>query len=247
MLQSMRASKREETSLPGAAILAEAEALAAARQRQQPCTELSTPGQHWIAVPLPKRPQVARIAIPARANADERVPVVVALHGAGGSENMFFDAYGNGGLVKACVARGWFVIAPRCPLLGGVDLPALLAAMATRWPIDPQRVVLVGHSMGAMQAIAAIVEKGANYRAVAALGGGGRVPTNARLDLPSFVGIGNRDFARSNAVQLHEALRRAGSKSELREYPDVEHLTVVQIATPDVVSFFAAALTPPPR
>lgn len=101
--------------------------------------------------------------------------------------------------------------------------------------------------MGAMQSFAAIVEKGANYRAVAALGGGGRVPKNARLDLPSFVGIGNRDFARSNAVQLHEALRRAGSKSELREYPDVEHLTVVQIATPDVVSFFAAALTPPPR
>lgn len=133
MLQSMRAGKREVTSLPGAAILAEAEALAAARQRQQPGTELSTPGQHWIAVPLPKRQQVARIANPARASADERVPVVVALHGAGGSENMLFDAYGNGGLVQACVARGWFVIAPRCPLLGGVNLPALLAAMATRW------------------------------------------------------------------------------------------------------------------
>lgn len=247
MLQSMRTGKREETSFPGAVLLHEAEALAATRQRRTTCAELAMPGQHWIAVPLQRRPQVARIAVPARANADERLPVVIALHGAGGSENMFFDAYGNGGLVQACVARGWLVIAPRCPLLGSVDLQALLDAMATRWPIDRQRVALVGHSMGAMQSIAAVVEKGASYRAVAALGGGGRVPKGTRIDVPSFVGVGSRDFARSNAIQLHESLRRAGSKSELREFPDVEHLTVVQIATPEVVAFLAAALAPPPR
>jgi pimeloyl-ACP methyl ester carboxylesterase len=247
MLQSMRSSKREETTLPGAAILGEAEALAAAVASGKPSDLLARPGQHWIAVPSPTRSQVARIAIPTGAKADERLPVVVALHGAGGSENMFFDAYGNGALVQACVERGWFVIAPRCGLLGGVDLPALLEAMATRWPIDRQRVVLVGHSMGAMQAVAAAVAPGANYRAIAALGGGGRVPANARLSLPSFVGIGSRDFARGNALQLHAALQRAGSKGELREYGDVEHLTIVQIATPDVLDFFTAALAPSTR
>lgn len=98
-----------------------------------------------------------------------------------------------------------------------------------------------------MQSIAAIVAKDSNYRAVAALGGGGRVPKDSRLALPSFVGVGSRDFARGNAVQLHAALRRAGSESELREYPEVEHLTVVQVATPDVVAFFAAVLAPEPR
>lgn len=247
MLQSMRSSRREETPLPGAAILAEAEALAAAVASGKPSDQLTRPGQHWIAVPLPTRPQVARIAIPTVAKPDERIPVVVAMHGAGGSENMFFDAYGNGALVQACVERGWFVIAPRCGLLGGVDLPALLEAMAQRWPIDRTRVVLVGHSMGAMQAVAAAVAPGASYRAIAALGGGGRVPANAQLSLPSFVGIGSRDFARGNAPQLKTALERAGSKCELREYPDVEHLTVVQIATPDVLDFFAAALAPSPR
>lgn len=243
----MRASKREETPLPGVAILAEAEGLAAAVASGEASDRLARPGQHWIAVPLPNRSQVARIAIPSVAKPDERLPVVVALHGAGGSENMFFDAYGDGALVQACVERGWFVIAPRCGLLGGVDLPALLEAMAARWPIDRQRVVLVGHSMGAMQAVAAAVAPGTNYRAIVALGGGGRVPASARLSMPSFVGIGSRDFARSNALQLHAALQRSGSKSELREHPDVEHLTIVQIATPDVLAFFTAALAPGAR
>ncbi len=40
------------------------------------------------------------------------------------------------------------------------DLPALLDAMAARWPVDRQRVVLVGHSMGAMRAVAAAVAPG---------------------------------------------------------------------------------------
>jgi len=231
-------------TLPGTAILAEAEALAAAVASGKPSDQLARPGQHWIAVRSPTRSQVARLAIPNGAKADERLAVVVALHGAGGSENMFFDAYGHGALVQACVERGWFVIAPRCGLLGGVDLPALLAAMATRWPIDHQRLVLVGHSMGAMQAVAAAVAPGANDRAIAALGGGGRFPADARLSLPSFVGIGSRDFARGNALQLHAALQRAGSKDDLREYGGVEHLKILPIATPDVLDFFAAALAP---
>lgn len=71
MLQSMRPSRRQKTPLPGAAILAEAEALAAAVASGKPSDQLARPGQHWIAVPLPTRPQVARIAIPTVAKPDE--------------------------------------------------------------------------------------------------------------------------------------------------------------------------------
>lgn len=242
MRQSMRSNKREETSFPGAVILAEGESLVAAKQRQQPCSGWPT---------LDRRaPPEAPAGGAHRDPSPRRHPRTVARRRRAAWRRRLgehgLDAYGNGALVQACVERGWFVIAPRCSLLGGVDLPALLEAMAARWPIDRQRIVPVGHSMGAMQSIATIVAMDADYRAVAALGGG-RVPKDARLDLPGFVGVGSRDFARGNSVQPHAALRRAGSNSELREYAEVEHLTVVQIATPDVVALFAEIQAPEPR
>jgi pimeloyl-ACP methyl ester carboxylesterase len=134
--------------------------------------------------------------------------VVVALHGARGSENMFFDAYGNGALVQACVERGWFVIAPRCGLLGGVYLPALLEAMAKGWPIDRTHVVLLGHSMGAMQAVAAAVAPGASYSAIAALGGGGRVPARATR-CRAIDGRPSRHTRRSRLLRRRAGAQRA--------------------------------------
>ena len=46
------------------------------------------------------------------------LPLVIALHGAGGSENMFFDAYGNGKIVDLCRKRGWLLVAPRLSFFG---------------------------------------------------------------------------------------------------------------------------------
>ncbi len=65
---------------------------------------------------------------PPRTEADGNVPgnvrVLFAFHGAGGSENMFFETYGAGRLVELAAARGWIVVAPRQSLMGGIGLTA---------------------------------------------------------------------------------------------------------------------------
>lgn len=242
MLAAMTQERREETVFPGARLLADAEALLAADRQHVPFFTAARTGEHWLRVPLARSAATVRMLAPA-VPAGEKRPIVLALHGAGGSENMFFDSYSAGAIVAACRQRGWFLVAPRSELLGNTDLPALVDALAARWPIDAARVLLVGHSMGAAQATAAAVRTPERFAAVALLGGGGGVGKGKGLaGRPFFVGAGERDFGRSGAMALHRALAKANADATWKLYPGVEHLSVVQFALPDVFAFFEAAL-----
>ncbi|MCC7061383.1 MAG: dienelactone hydrolase family protein [Planctomycetes bacterium] len=240
-LVGMTRKRPEETTLPGTRLLEEAEALAALADG---ATHYSAGrvGQFWLRVPLAKETAALRLYAPEVPH-DARRPVVIALHGAGGSENLFFDGYGDGLAARLAAQRGWFLIAPRCSGFSGPDLPSLVKALAARWPIDTERIAVVGPSMGAQLAIASTTQAPQLYRAVAALGGGGSARKSAGLEaLPFYVGAGARDFGRGGAQQLHERLVRLGAKSTWHEFPDVEHLTIVQFALPEVFEFFAVEL-----
>ena len=83
-----------ETDLPPSRLMAGAERLATVTE---PYYLPKRPGEFWLSIPTGKTATVIRIRIPPKL--EERkdpVPVVVALHGMGGSENVFFDGYGNG-------------------------------------------------------------------------------------------------------------------------------------------------------
>jgi predicted esterase len=241
MLEGMQRRRAAETVLPGAEILAEAEALSAWLSVPQAGTFYGghRPGSFRLRVPVGKRTSSVRLFVP---KVEKKAPLVLALHGAGGSENLFFDGYGDGRVVVLGAERSWFVVAPRLTL-GSLDCPALVETLARRFPVDTKRVLMVGHSMGAMQAITNAVSKPERYQAVAALGGGGRVRRSEGLaKLRFFVGVGTKDFARSSANGLHRALEAAGASSDFREYPGVEHLAIVQLALADVFRFFDKAL-----
>ena len=241
MLQVMTRRRAGETILPGAQLLSEAEQLLAwfGKKSGQPFYGTHRAGSFRLRVPVGDRVAALRIYVP---EVEQKTPLVIALHGAGGSENLFFDGYGDGRVVTLARERGWMVVAPRLGF-GSIDCAALVDVLATRFPVDTDRVVVVGHSMGAMQAVANAVRAPQRYRAVAALGGGGRVGRNSQLEeLPFFVGVGTEDFALSGAKSLHGALQRAGASSTLREYADVEHLAIVQVALGDVFEFFQASL-----
>jgi predicted esterase len=245
LLKDLAKGTIPETDVPAAKRLAEAILMGRMTNVGQGYFTPAKPGDHWVTVPTADKDTTpCRLFVPKGLDAKTPVPLVVALHGAGGSENLFFEGYGAGHIVKLCEKRGWLLVAPRCGLafgLGGsVPVGEIIDKLAERYPIDPKRVFVVGHSMGAAGTIDAVQKYPGRFAAAAALGGGGRVrKAEAFADLPVFVGVGEQDFARRTAKALHTALTDGKAKQvTFKEYPAVEHLLIVREALGDVFDVF---------
>lgn len=197
----------------------------------------SDPRSHWLQLSDGAKSQIVRIGFPPPTSTPS--PVLIVFHGAGGSENMFFEAYGAGRLIDMAHERGWLVVSPRQSLNGlGMDIDGMLDAIEPWFPIDRSQVMLVGHSMGAAQAIAQVSAHADRVRAVAALGGGGMPRSSLRSsEVRFFVAAGDRDFGRPRAKSLADSLRNLDCDVSYREYSDVEHMVIVQAALTDVFAF----------
>jgi predicted esterase len=234
-----------ETDYPAAKLFTEAQEMAKLGAAKKPYFTPDRTGQFWLSVPTAKSRTACRLLVPKGLDAKKPVPLVVALHGAGGSENLFFEGYGNGHIVKLCEKRGWLLVAPRLGL-GFVGSPVpvgeIVNKLAERYPIDPKAVFVVGHSMGASATIEAAQKYPGQFAAVAALGGGGRVKADTAksfAELPTFVGVGTADFARAGAKSLSKALTDSGAKRvTFTEYDGIEHLVIVREALADVFALF---------
>jgi len=107
------------------------------------------PGEFWITLADEHGSLPVRIMAPDAAKG-KPLPLVISLHGAGGSENMFFDAYGNGKIVDLCRKRGWLLVAPRLSFFGlGMPVDSIVAEIGQLYPVDKRQIFVVGHSMGA--------------------------------------------------------------------------------------------------
>lgn len=238
VLDALANKKTLEANFPAARLLAEVEAAHAASHNFYGKPKV---GQFWLTFTPGQGTLPVRMLAPAAAKAGQPLPLVIALHGAGGSENMFFETYGYGTIAKLCEQRGWLLVSPRGTGMKPERVAELIDAMGKLYPVDRRRVFVVGHSMGGGQTAAAANLSPEKFAAVAVLGGGGAVrnATEAFKTLPFFIGIGTEDFARRGAKALHEALQKAEVKTiHYRAYADIEHLTIVQVALPDVFAFF---------
>jgi predicted peptidase len=144
-----------------------------------------------------------------------------------------------------CQERGWLLVSPRSGYLAfNMPVEAIVDEVARLYPVDRAKVFVVGHSMGAAQAIGAIQEQPKLFAAVAALGGSGKVHAPAKVkDVPFFVGVGDSDFALEGARKLTTALKDGGvAQVQFREYADTEHIMIVREALPEVFPFFETAL-----
>lgn len=246
-LRSLAGKYEMETDLPAARLLDQAEMLAKPNGDRALLSPIRS-GQYWLTLTTPSGPAPVRLAVPENLKPDQTVPLVVAMHGAGGSENLFFDAYGNGVTARQCRERGWLMVATRA---GGILSTAppvadIVDELARYFPIDRNRIYVVGHSMGAAHAIATAQTSPGRYAAIAALGGGGSVRTPAAVKgLPVFVGCGEQDFALVAAKGLARTLEKAGAAVQYREYSDIEHMVIVQAAIRDVFEFFDRSRKPP--
>lgn len=236
-----------ETDFPAERLLTEAELLTKP-DGERAFLSPKRSGEFWLTLATPSGPAPVRLFVPEKLKADRPVPLLVAMHGAGGSENLFFDGYGDGATVRECRDKGWFMVATRA---GGFlsSLPPvaeIVDELAKYYPIDPKRVYIVGHSMGAAHAVAVAQSSPGRVAAIAALGGGGNVKSPAALKgLPVFVGSGDQDFALSAAKGLTKSMEKAGADVRYKEYPNIEHLAIVQAAIRDVIEFFDQSRKPP--
>lgn len=244
--QLNRLAKSEilETDYPADQWLKECEQVVEYQNKKQLYYTTGRKGQFWMGVKTPAKGIVPVRIQTVAGDKSKKVPVVLALHGAGGSENLFFDGYGNGKVARLAAEKGWFVVAPR----NSFSKPGhdqTLKALAECFPeMDLSQVYVIGHSMGAAEALREVSHSPRAYAAVAALGGGGS-PTPAgdnKLEfnrIPFFVGIGEHDFARDKAISLEKTLRQKGVKSvTFKEYQGIEHMIIVQEALPEVFDFF---------
>ena len=103
--------------------------------------------------------------------------VLVALHGAGGDENMFVDAYGAGVTPRLAAEANLVLVSPATTAFARspATLDSLLAVLGREHRIDATRVYLLGHSMGAGAAAKLAGERPQRVRAAACLAGGAPV------------------------------------------------------------------------
>lgn len=185
---------------------------------------------YWVVAP----PSAVRDA------ADERLPVVVAFHGAGGDERMFLDGYGAGAIARLAVQRRTLLVAPLTyPFLRDARLfDRLIDAIERDYAIDRGRVYVLGHSLGAGAAGLLAVQR-ADALAAAVCLAGGRGFASASALPPTLVLLGGHDpLVPSRAIERE--VRRAadaGLPIEVRELAEYGHTLLVTKALPEAIDF----------
>lgn len=185
-------------------------------------------GDWWLRVPVggaagDSEGVPARVYAPPTMPPGAPAPLVIALHGAGGDENMFMDGYGAGLIKRLADARGFVVLSPRTERLmsGPSVLDALVRNASALYDIDPARVYLVGHSMGAMTA-ASLAASRAGTVAAAACIAGGPTGTGRGARAPTAIYAAALDGL-IPASRLERAARSAQKARQRVEFEIIEH------------------------
>ncbi|TVQ75034.1 MAG: hypothetical protein EA380_11655, partial [Phycisphaeraceae bacterium] len=126
--------------------------LAAAEKGTDPLK--GKPGDVWGVLDAPTGEVLFRLYVPRNLNRDAPTPLVMALHGAGGDEHMFFEGCGNGLIKDLADQYGFIVVSPSTySILGDpAAFDRVVDAIGSWHDIDADRVLVVGHSLGGITA-----------------------------------------------------------------------------------------------
>ncbi len=238
VLHKAQQGENPETFYPLLRLLQLAERIVAGWQKGQSGWQ-PAPGDYWMAMLYRERTVAFRLFIPKRFKPNQPIPLVVALHGAGGNEHLFFEGYGHGIVLKEAARRGWAVIAPRAEP-GLTHIGAALEAAHKLLPINPKRIYLMGHSMGGAHSFAAIAQFPDRFRAVAIFAGAGQ-PSQVPTDLPILLTVGEQELAmlKNNIENAYRRLKAMNLKVlDYKKYDGCDHLMIVREAMPDAFAFF---------
>lgn len=186
---------------------------------------IASPGLQ--ALGLASSPPDGRLFVPTQHSADEPLPLIVLLHGAGGSSADWFGSYDERG-----EAGRYLLLAPDSRFRTwdrmwgdyGVDVDFLdqaLASVFDRCAVDPDRIAIAGFSDGASYSLGVGLANGDLFRSVIAYSPG-FLPGSARVGKPGiFVSHGTSDeIIPIDAASRHlvPVLRSEGYEVDYHEF-----------------------------
>lgn len=170
-------------------------------------------------------------------------PLIIALHGAGGDENLFFDGYGGGRLLEVARERGIAVVCPPTIPFGISPnvLPKFLEALAKDVPFDASRVGLVGHSLGAVTASRLAVLRPESINGAVCIAGYADLPRKVKAP-PRMVYLAELDplFALDGMRASIEGAKARGDDIDLVVVPNEGHTLVVGEVIDQAVAWLLA-------
>ncbi|HUT10942.1 MAG TPA: prolyl oligopeptidase family serine peptidase [Thermoguttaceae bacterium] len=180
--------------------------------------------------------------------AEKKHPLLLFLHGAGerGSDNQAQLRWGAEMMRSAAKEHGCFVLVPQCPpdrKWAEVDWSKLthempenssepmgltlevIAELMKKYPIDPDRLYVMGLSMGGYGTWDAVQRWPDMFAAAVPICGGGDETSADRIKCPVWAFHGDKDTAVpvSRSRKMIEAIKAAGGKPKYTEYPGVGH------------------------
>jgi len=200
--------------------------------------------------PVDKTLQPYRLYVPATYDPGKPAPLIILLHGMGGDENTMFDQYGNGAFEKLAEKHGYLVACPKgrgpaSMYMGAAEKDVLdvLADVKRAYRVDPKRVYLTGHSMGAYGTWQIAMDHPDLFAAIAPISGGGDVKQAPKLaKVPQFVVHGDADptVPVANSRTMVEAMKKAGADVTYQEIPGGNHVNIAVPAFAPIFDFFDA-------
>jgi|ERR1700730_8557912 len=173
------------------------------------------------------------LLVPAGLSDKTAVPLVVTLHGSGRNGlslvEKWKDIAATEGLIivgpDAQNSEGWYV-----PQDGPDFLHALVEALKAKYPINPRRVYLFGHSAGASMGLYMSLYESEYFAATAVHAGSLRPQTYplisfAKRKIPIFIMVGTRDqfFPLTEVRATRDELMKHGFTVQLTEIPNHDH------------------------
>lgn len=194
-----------------------------------------------------------RLYVPRRYDKSKTYPLVMTLHGAGGDENNFIDRY-QGLWPKLAEERGYIVAAAngRGPLSGYTkesgaqqDVMDVITLVRRQYAIDPNRIYLAGHSMGAGGTWRLGLEYRDMFAALAPIAGTRMTPvlekalsTGRKIPLIIVAGVKDALVPVAGCREVAEKTKALGYDVKYLEYPDGDHLSVAVSCIKDIFDFF---------
>ncbi len=204
-----------------------------------------------------------RLYVPRKYTPSSRMPLIVALHGLGQTEDSFFDAYGKK-LPELAEQHGYILVAPlgyrvdggygwgvatpptdpvakRSSELSELDVMQVLAQARKLYNVDPDRIFLMGHSMGAIGTWKVAAKYPDVWAAIGPFSGQGAPSTVGLMKhLPAFVVHGDNDptvNVRGSRTMV-DAMKALNVDVTYVEVPGGNHTNMVEPNLAGMIQFF---------